>query len=65
VIVNVTDRAAARIKELIALEGRTGQALRVKVVGGGCSGVRISESKRKKSLRLRRIIYRLVQGIES
>lgn len=38
-IVNVTDRAAARIKELIALEGRAGQALRVKVVGGGCSGL--------------------------
>jgi iron-sulfur cluster assembly accessory protein len=39
VIFNVTERAAARIKELIALEGRTGQALRVKVVGGGCSGL--------------------------
>jgi iron-sulfur cluster assembly protein len=37
--VNVTDRAAARIKELIAAESRTGQALRVKVVGGGCSGL--------------------------
>jgi iron-sulfur cluster assembly accessory protein len=39
VIVSVTERAAARIKELIALEERTGQALRVKVVGGGCSGL--------------------------
>jgi iron-sulfur cluster assembly protein len=39
VIVSVTERAAARIKELIALEGRTDQALRVKVVGGGCSGL--------------------------
>ena len=38
-IVSVTERAAARIKELIALEGRTDQALRVKVVGGGCSGL--------------------------
>lgn len=37
--VNVTDRAAARIKELIASESRAGQALRVKVVGGGCSGL--------------------------
>jgi len=37
--VSVTDRAAARIKELIAAESRTGQALRVKVVGGGCSGL--------------------------
>ena len=37
--VNVTDRAAARIKELMTAESRTGQALRVKVVGGGCSGL--------------------------
>ena len=37
--VNVTDRAAARIKELMAAESHTGQALRVKVVGGGCSGL--------------------------
>jgi iron-sulfur cluster assembly protein len=37
--VSVTDRAAARIKEIIAAENREGQALRVKVVGGGCSGL--------------------------
>ncbi|HWO40953.1 MAG TPA: iron-sulfur cluster assembly accessory protein [Candidatus Eisenbacteria bacterium] len=35
----VTDRAAARIKELIAAQNREGQGLRVKVVGGGCSGL--------------------------
>ena len=37
--ISVTDRAAARIKELIAAEDREGQGLRVKVVGGGCSGL--------------------------
>ena len=38
--VSVTERAAARIKELAAAsENREGQGLRVKVVGGGCSGL--------------------------
>ena len=37
--VTVTERAASRIKELIATENRDGQGLRVKVVGGGCSGL--------------------------
>ena len=37
--VSVTDRAATRIKELIVAESRDGQGLRVKVVGGGCSGL--------------------------
>jgi iron-sulfur cluster assembly protein len=37
--VTLTDRAAARIKELIAADSREGQGLRVKVVGGGCSGL--------------------------
>jgi iron-sulfur cluster assembly protein len=35
----LSDRAAARIKEVIAAENREGQGLRVKVVGGGCSGL--------------------------
>jgi iron-sulfur cluster assembly protein len=37
--VSVTERAAARINELIRTENRDGQGLRVKVVGGGCSGL--------------------------
>ena len=37
--VSLTDRAAARINELVAAENRAGQGLRVKVVGGGCSGL--------------------------
>jgi iron-sulfur cluster assembly protein len=37
--VSVTERAAARINELITAENRQGQGLRVKVVGGGCSGL--------------------------
>jgi iron-sulfur cluster assembly protein len=37
--ISLTDRAAARINELIAADSRDGQALRVKVVGGGCSGL--------------------------
>jgi len=36
---SVTDRAAARIKELLNADNRQGQGLRVKVVGGGCSGL--------------------------
>jgi iron-sulfur cluster assembly protein len=35
----LTDRAAARIKQVVAAENREGQGLRVKVVGGGCSGL--------------------------
>jgi len=35
----LTERAAARIKELVAAENREGQGLRLKVVGGGCSGL--------------------------
>jgi iron-sulfur cluster assembly protein len=37
--ISVTDRAAARIKELLAAQKREDQGLRVKVVGGGCSGL--------------------------
>lgn len=37
--VSITDRAAERIKEIVAGEDKTGQALRLKVIGGGCSGL--------------------------
>jgi len=37
--INVTDRAAARIRELLTAEKKEEQGLRVKVVGGGCSGL--------------------------
>jgi len=37
--ISLTDRAAARINELIAADSLGGQGLRVKVVGGGCSGL--------------------------
>ena len=37
--ISLTDRAAARINELMATDSRGGQGLRVKVVGGGCSGL--------------------------
>lgn len=37
--VSITDRAAKRIKEILAAENRQGQGLRLKVVGGGCSGL--------------------------
>jgi iron-sulfur cluster insertion protein len=37
--VSITDRAAEKIQELLAAEQRGGQGLRVKVVGGGCSGL--------------------------
>lgn len=37
--ISLTDRAAARIRELLAAEKKEEQGLRVKVVGGGCSGL--------------------------
>ncbi len=37
--VSITDRAAQKIKEIIAAEKREDQGLRLKVVGGGCSGL--------------------------
>ena len=37
--INFTDRAAEKIKQLLAAEKREGQGLRFKVVGGGCSGL--------------------------
>ena len=39
VAVNVTERAAAKINEMISAQNRAGHGLRVKVVGGGCSGL--------------------------
>jgi iron-sulfur cluster assembly accessory protein len=36
---SITERAAKRIKEIVAAENRHGQGLRLKVVGGGCSGL--------------------------
>jgi len=39
-VVEVTEAAAARIKHLLDQEGKLGShALRLKVVGGGCSGL--------------------------
>ena len=37
-MVTVTERAAAKLKELLTKEGSEGQGLRVRVLGGGCSG---------------------------
>jgi len=37
--VNITESAAQRINEIVASEKRQGQGLRLKVVGGGCSGL--------------------------
>src|SRR4051812_34931810 len=34
----LTERAAARIAEIVSAEGRTAAALRVAVLAGGCSG---------------------------
>jgi len=36
--VHLTETAAARLKELIAAEGKDDLAFRVSVAGGGCSG---------------------------
>jgi iron-sulfur cluster assembly accessory protein len=37
--INITESAAQRINQIIANENRQGQGLRLKVVGGGCSGL--------------------------
>ena len=38
-MIDLTDKAAARIQQLVAEKGRAEAGLRVKVVGGGCSGL--------------------------
>jgi iron-sulfur cluster assembly protein len=38
-MINVTETAASKVKELIDAEGYEGYGLRVQVVGGGCSGM--------------------------
>ncbi len=37
-MVIVTETAAAKLKDLMAKEGMQDQALRIRVMGGGCSG---------------------------
>lgn len=37
-MITVTERAAAKVKEIAEAENLQGQGLRVKIVGGGCSG---------------------------
>ncbi len=40
-VLNITEMAAGKVKQLMARDGRDeGFGLRVKVVGGGCSGLR-------------------------
>ena len=40
-VLNITEMAAGKVKQLMARDGRDGGfGLRVKVVGGGCSGLR-------------------------
>ena len=38
-MVSITERAAEKIKQLQAAENKDSQGLRLKVVGGGCSGL--------------------------
>jgi len=38
-MIEMTDQAAARIRQLVADKGQPDSGLRVKVVGGGCSGL--------------------------
>lgn len=37
-MLTVTERAAAKLKDLMVKEGMQGQGLRIRVMGGGCSG---------------------------
>jgi iron-sulfur cluster assembly protein len=38
-VISLTPTAAGKVKQLIERDGREGYALRLKVVGGGCSGL--------------------------
>ena len=38
-LVKVTERASTKLSQLLARQGRTQGALRVAVIGGGCSGL--------------------------
>ncbi len=38
-LLNLTETASAKARDLMEREGREGYALRLKVVGGGCSGL--------------------------
>ncbi|MBI4161588.1 MAG: iron-sulfur cluster assembly accessory protein [Acidobacteria bacterium] len=38
-MISVTPTAAARVKEILARKGESAHLLRVRVVGGGCSGL--------------------------
>jgi iron-sulfur cluster assembly accessory protein len=37
--VSITDSAAERINQIVSHENKQGQGLRLKVIGGGCSGL--------------------------
>jgi iron-sulfur cluster insertion protein len=37
-MINLTSRAQEKVKEIQSAEGLQGQGLRVRVIGGGCSG---------------------------
>ncbi len=38
-VIQLTEMAAVKVQQLIERDGRDGYALRLKVVGGGCSGL--------------------------
>ncbi len=38
-VVNLTEMAAEKVQQLMERDGREGYGLRIKVVGGGCSGL--------------------------
>ena len=38
-VINLTETAAEKVQQLISRDERDGYALRLKVVGGGCSGL--------------------------
>lgn len=37
-MITITDKAAAKVKEIAKAENLEGQGLRLRVIGGGCSG---------------------------
>jgi len=46
-MLNVTERAVTKVKQLMAADGKEGFGLRVAVLGGGCSGFQYGMSYEK------------------
>ena len=46
-LIRVLDAASAKLRALLARQGRAFGALRVSVIGGGCSGLQVQDGPRR------------------